>query len=147
MDSRESAIANAISDYNIGTYTTIAAAAQAYNIPRTTLNARLKGRQNRRVAHQQQQRLTPSQEEFLVRWILDEDSRGYPPSHSRAREMATRILVMNGDHHPLGKLWIPHFLERNPSIASVDGRKRESVRIAGTSPEKIRAFLELFHQT
>ena len=75
----------------------------AYGIPRTTLSSRLKGSTNARAGHEQQQRLTTLQEEFLADWILDEDRCGYPPSHAPAREMAARILRMNGDVNPLGK--------------------------------------------
>ena len=67
---------------------------------------RRRGLQTRRVSHQPWQRLTPEQEDFLVEWILEEDGRGAPPSHARAKEMANRILRMNGDTHPVGKLWI-----------------------------------------
>ncbi|KAE8871021.1 hypothetical protein PTNB29_01365 [Pyrenophora teres f. teres] len=47
--------------------------------------------------------LRRQQEDFLVQWILEEDARAFPPSHARAREMANRILKMNGDHKPVGK--------------------------------------------
>ncbi|KAH8759488.1 hypothetical protein F5883DRAFT_367023, partial [Diaporthe sp. PMI_573] len=74
----------------------------AYGIPRSTLSTRIQGVTNRRVSHQHRQRLTPLQEDFLVDWILEEDACGYP-LHTRAREMANRILRMNGDNQPVGK--------------------------------------------
>ena len=91
--------------------------------------------------------MTPEQEEFLVRWILEEDARAFPPSHARAREMANRILTMNGDDNPVGKHWISCFLKRNPHVASVVGRKIEAPRAEGATQEQIRAFLELFERT
>ncbi|OCK83951.1 hypothetical protein K432DRAFT_289973, partial [Lepidopterella palustris CBS 459.81] len=39
-----------------------------------------------------QYRLTPLQEELIADWILEEDARGYPPTHARAQEMASRLL-------------------------------------------------------
>ncbi|KAF2006213.1 hypothetical protein P154DRAFT_255410 [Amniculicola lignicola CBS 123094] len=57
----------------------------------------LSGTTSRRASHQHRQRLTLLQEGFLVDWILEEDARGYPPPHARAREMANRILRVNGD--------------------------------------------------
>ena len=126
MDAREQAIQLAISDLNSGVYSSQRAAAKAYGIPLSTLHGRLRGATNSRRSHQQQQRLAPLQEDFLVDWILDEDSRACPPSHARVREMANRILRMNGDTQPVGKLWISHFVRRQPRIASIVGRKLEN---------------------
>ena len=70
--------------------------------------------------------MTPSQEEFLADWIIEEDTRGYPPSHARAREMASRVLRANGDTDSLGKRWISGFIQRNPRVASIVGKKMEA---------------------
>lgn len=123
MNSRETAIQQAIQDLSTGIHTSQNAAAKAYGIPRTTLQDRLKGAKDTTTSHQHQQRLTPDQEVFLVEWILEEDARAYPPSHARAREMANRILRMNGDQNPVGKKWLAHFIRRNPRVASVVGKK------------------------
>ena len=112
MDAREFAIQSAISDFNAGVYSSQRAAAKAYGIPQSTLSTRVNGVQNRRVSHQHRQRLTPQQGDFLVDWILEEDARSCPPSHARAREMANRILRMNGDDQPVGKLWLSHFIRQ-----------------------------------
>ena len=147
MNAREVAIQSAIRDFNAGIYTSQRAAAKAYGIPPPTLSSRIRGATDSRTSHQHQQRLTPLQEEFLADWILEEDARACPPSHARAREMANRILRMNGDKNPVGKLWLSHFIKRNPRIASVVGRKLEAQRAEAATPEQIRAFLELFERT
>jgi hypothetical protein len=147
MDTRELAIQSAIHDLNSGVYTSQRQASKAYGIPRTTLQARLAGHQPHAIAHQNQQRLTPDQEEFLVEWILDEDLRAQPPSHNRVREMATRILRMNGDNAPLGQIWVSHFLKRNERVHSIIGRSIEAARTDSTNTEVIRAWLELVEQT
>jgi hypothetical protein len=61
--------------------------------------------------------------------------------------MATRLLRMNGDHEPLGQLWIPHFITRNPRVASIVIQTIESARTTAASYETIQAFLELFERT
>jgi hypothetical protein len=147
MDARELAIQSAINDLNSGVFTSQRKAAQAWGVPRSTLQERINGRQPNATAHSNQQRLTPEQEHFLVEWILEEDSRAQPPSHPRVREMATRILHMNSDYEPLGQLWVPHFIARNPRVASIVGRTIESARTTAASHDTIRAFLELFEQT
>ncbi|EFQ94906.1 hypothetical protein PTT_07266 [Pyrenophora teres f. teres 0-1] len=146
MDAREAAIQAAIKNLNSGVFPSQRAAAKAYAIPRATLSARMRGQQTSQTSHVYQQRLTPEQEDFLVQWILEEDARAFPPSHARAREMANRILRMNGDHKPVGKHWMTAFLNRNPRVASVVGRKIEAARAEGATPVQIRAFLELFER-
>jgi hypothetical protein len=147
MDTREFAIQSAIQDLESGVFTSQRQACKAWGINRSTLQGRLAGQQSHAIAHQHQQRLSPEQEDFVVEWILDEDSRAQPPSHARVREMATRILRMNGDHDPLGQLWITHFLTRQPRVASIVGRSIEAARAEAATPELIRAFIELFERT
>ncbi|KAK7182772.1 hypothetical protein PSPO01_11111 [Paraphaeosphaeria sporulosa] len=128
MDARELAIQSAINGLNSGLYSSQRAAAKAYGIPLSTLHGRLRGATTSALSHQHQQRLTPLQEDFLVEWILEEDARACPPSHARTREMATRILRMNGDTQPLGRLWVSHFIKRQPRIASIIGKKLDAQR-------------------
>jgi helix-turn-helix, Psq domain/Tc5 transposase DNA-binding domain len=119
MNQRESMLQSALADLESGKYTSIRQAAKAYNIPRSTLADRQHGKPPRSVAHEQQQRLTPAQEEFLTEWILEQDLQGYTPSHTRIREMAARILRMNGDVEPLGDTRepksAPSSLSRSPT--------------------------------
>src|SRR5215469_10375112 len=144
MNTRENMIRLAINDVKSSVLLSQNSAADAYGVPRSTLQDRIKGRKNARESHSHQQRLAPEQEEFLADWILEEDQRGYPPSHSRAREMAARVLRMNGDTRPLGKKWLRKFIERNPKITSVIGRKIEAVRVEGTNQEALQEFFTRF---
>ena len=147
MDNHEESIQAAIRDLNTGVFSSQRAAAKAYKIPQATLSARIRGTQSSQTSHVYQQRLTPEQEEFLVQWILEEDVRAFPPSHARAREMANRILRMNGDNNPVGKHWLSFFIKRNPRVASIVGRKIEAARAEGATQGQIRAFLEFFEST
>ena len=54
---------------------------------------------------------------------------------------------MNGDYEPLGRLWVPHFIARNPRVSSVVGRSIESSRTTAASYDTIQAFLQLFERT
>ncbi|KAI0569292.1 HTH-psq domain containing protein [Pyrenophora tritici-repentis] len=75
MDPREVAYSNAIHDLNAGVFKSQRQAAKAYGVPRSSLQERINGRQPYAIAHQQQQRLTPEQEAFLVDCVrgLDND--------------------------------------------------------------------------
>ncbi|KAF2229993.1 hypothetical protein EV356DRAFT_474489 [Viridothelium virens] len=89
MYDREAAMAAASADLDAGISLSINSAADAYGVPRTTLRRRLHGYQIRQKSHQHEQRLSPNQEDFLRDWILEEDTRGYPPSHACCCKMAS----------------------------------------------------------
>lgn len=146
MDSREFALQQAIEDLQNDPSQSIRSIAKQYAVKEATIRGRMKGATTRAIAHEHEQRLSPLQEEFLVDWILEQDEHGYPPSHARARAMATRILQMNGQSAPLGNRWIQKFTTRNPRIASVIGRKIEAARIQGTTQEAIQEFYDRFSQ-
>jgi hypothetical protein len=146
MAQREQQIQLALEDLRTGGCTSIRAAGTAYGIPESTLRARLNGTPNRRTAHQHRKRLSVLQEKFLVDWILEQESQGFPPSHARTREMATQIIRMNGDTKELGKRFIPKLIRDNPRIASVVGRPIEQARINGTNPEAIQEFYTLYER-
>ncbi|KAI4835301.1 hypothetical protein E4T44_08664 [Aureobasidium sp. EXF-8845] len=124
----------------------IRAAHRAYNTPESTLRARLNGTTNRRTAHQYRKRLSTRQEEFLVDWVLEQEAQGFPPSHARTREMAARIIRMNGDTQELGKRFVTKLIRDNPRIASIVGRPIEQARINGTNPEAIQEFYTLYER-
>ena len=62
-----------------GTYDTLAKAAQAHDLRKSSLGHRRNGRHSRQVAHHDQQIFTPTAEKAIVRWILKPDDYGMPP--------------------------------------------------------------------
>jgi len=54
---------------------------------------------------------------------------------------------MNGDERPLGQIWIPHFIHRNPRVASIIGQNIKAARVNNTLKEIVHVFLELFKAT
>ena len=66
MSVREHIISQAISNFKSSVVPFQTTTAARYNVPRTTLQERLKGRKDARASHEHQQRLTRNQEEFLV---------------------------------------------------------------------------------
>ena len=146
MDAYESTIQKALEHIENHPEQSVRSTAAAYNLSEATLRRRRKGATDRHTSHELYQRLSLLQEEFLVDWILEQDQHGYPPSHARAREMAARILLLNGDTAPLGNRWIQKFIKRNPRVASVIGRKIKAAIIHGTSQEAMQGFYTLFKQ-
>jgi transposase len=140
MDSIEISMQNAIEDYNSGRIPSYRAAAIKWGVSKSTLYDRIKGRTSQHVAQQPQQRLNPEQESFLAEWVIEQDAQGFSPSHARVREMALRILQINGDAKPLGKNWTTGFLHRNPRVATCIGQKIEHLRIKCSQPALMNAF-------
>ena len=79
----------AIADFKSGKFESGREAARAYGVPPSTFKDRLNGKEPRQIAHQHEQRLTPTQEDFLTNWVLEQDLQGFAPSHTRLQEMAT----------------------------------------------------------
>ncbi|KAI0996143.1 hypothetical protein K3495_g12037 [Podosphaera aphanis] len=118
----------AIADYKSGKYKSQRAATEQYSIPFSTFRDRLHGVPDRSARNQNQQRLSPEQERFIVEWIIEEDARVCPLSHPCVRGMATRILEANGDRNLLD-------------------RKIEALRAKAADPQQLRAFIEKFEHT
>jgi len=141
----ETLLQEAATAYQTGQFTTLKAAAAHFGVNRRTLGSRLNNtHQNHSEGALSKQRLSPAQEEELVRWILAEDSRGFPPSFARARQMASHMMAVGGDTAPLGKNWLQGFIRRNPQVKSTIGRPVELNRIKAATPEAIDDFLNRF---
>jgi len=142
LDKRDSQLIQALSAYKSGIYTSIRACAEDFGVARSTLQEQLQKPTTASLGQEHRQRLSFRQEKWLVNWILDEDNRAFPPSHARAREMATRCLAQNGDFQPLGKKWVDGFRRRNPEVTTLIGKRIDSARIEGAIPEKMTAYFE-----
>ncbi|EED21402.1 conserved hypothetical protein [Talaromyces stipitatus ATCC 10500] len=73
LDEQEGRILLAISDLQNGRIQRVAQAARIYEIPRTTLQDRLNGIQQRSLVRANSHKLTQYEEESLVKWVLDLD--------------------------------------------------------------------------
>ena len=69
------------------------AAAAAYGVPYSTLGVRLIGRTSYRNSLPNSRKLTQLEEEAVVEYILDMDSRSYPPRLGDIAAMANLLLA------------------------------------------------------
>jgi Fic family protein len=67
--------------------------AQIYNVPRTTLRRRIQGILSIRDTINKAQKLTKLEEDTIIRYILDLDSRAFPPRRSAVEDIANRLLA------------------------------------------------------
>jgi hypothetical protein len=95
---RESRIRAALEGPKNGKYKSARAAAKAENVPRTTLQYRLKGGQETHSAHAYQQACTPGEEDALVEWVQRWHSEGFPISDEMLRTMTQRLILGRMDN-------------------------------------------------
>ena len=100
------------------------AAAKIYNVPETTLRHRTDGMTPRADQRPPLQKLTELEEEVIIKYVLDLDSRGFPPRIEDVREMADHILATRTKRRA-GKQWHYRFVRR---------RKELRTRFAGLIP-------------
>jgi len=120
----------------------IARAAQLYDVPRTTLSGRIHGRTPKAEIRNKQHILLPIEEETLVRYILDLDSRGFPPRIDGVRDMAN-LLLATRHAPPAGKLWPYNFVRRCPELKTRFSRAYDFQRALCEDPKLIGDWFQL----
>jgi hypothetical protein len=74
----------------------VRAAAQTYNVSRTTLRNRRASRPARRDCQPNSKKLTQLEEQVIVSYILNLDLRGFAPTYAAVRDMADKLLAARG---------------------------------------------------
>ncbi|ERF70741.1 hypothetical protein EPUS_05093 [Endocarpon pusillum Z07020] len=110
----------------------IRCATKTYNVPRTTLRDRMKGCTPNAEVRKAQHNLTLTEEETLVRHILDLDSRGFPPRIDDTRHAK-----------PVGKQWPYNFVQRRPELKTRFSRAYDFQRALCEDPDQINAWFRL----
>ncbi|EED14743.1 pogo transposable element, putative [Talaromyces stipitatus ATCC 10500] len=141
----EGKIQLAISDLKNGRISNIREATRIYDIPRTTLRDRLKGIEYKGEKRANHHKLTQSEEDSLVKWVLDLDRRGLPPRHSLVREMVNYLLQQHGKSQvgKTGKYNYERAKCEDPKIIQEHfDRVRAAISEYGILPEDIYNFDE-----
>ena len=144
---QESRIQNALRAIRAKIIPSIRKAAELYDVPRSTLQARLHGAQTIKQAHQPFQRLTPAEEESLVRTINRMYGWGWPMTIKATERFAQEILYSKGDTVPLGHGWYSHFLKRHPDLKTSRSRSLDQARRDASDPDILQAWFSLFTAT
>ena len=71
-------------------------AAKIYEIPEATLRHRMNGRTSKPDSRNARRKLTNSEEDAIVQYILDLDERGFPPRIASVEDMANLLLEKRG---------------------------------------------------
>lgn len=121
-------------------------AAKTYDIPRTTLRRRLDGITARRDCNIRSRKLTPIEESVIIQYILDRDSRGFPPRLRDVEDMANKLLTDRGVGK-VGKNWCSKFVKRSPELKTRLNRKYDYQRAKCEDSVLIKKWFELVQTT
>ncbi|RKK06651.1 hypothetical protein BFJ68_g16465 [Fusarium oxysporum] len=87
-------------------------------------------------------KLSDLEEQAIIRFILDLDSRGFPPRLRGIEEMANRLLA-DRDAPSVGKRWASNFVKRHKELKTRYFRKYDYQRAKCEDPTVIRNWFRL----
>ncbi|KAH7461703.1 hypothetical protein FOMA001_g18844 [Fusarium oxysporum f. sp. matthiolae] len=118
-------------------------ASEKYGVAQPVLSKRLSGHKSRKESAHTHQRLSPSQEDRFVRWILRQVPLGYALSHSQLRSCVKALLRQQGDNKPLGKSWTSRFIKRYSKLSTKLGECQESARFDRFTPRSANWYFNI----
>jgi Tc5 transposase DNA-binding domain len=133
-------VQNALYDFTIKKYRSIRQSTSAHGIDKSTVAHRLHGRIPRAQSHSSLMRVTPAQEEVLVKWLEDLQRQVLPLNHDTLGELVVQLLHENDDFKPLGQHWTTRFLQRYPSLQTSYGRPIDIQRLLSLDPNIITTY-------
>lgn len=104
------------------------------------MNGRTSKPESRPAAH----RLTAIEEEVVVHYILDLDTRGFPPQHTAIEDIANLLLAQR-DGGCVGKHWAEKFVKRQPKLKTRFNRAYDFQRALYEDPELISAWFKFVY--
>ena len=109
-----------------------------FEIPRSTLNDRLRSIPSRYEAQKKHQAISPAAKRSLIRWVDEMDASGFQPRLDLSKAAAARLL----SGPPLGSTWLRGFLNHHPEPLSrfVSGLDRQ--RALSSKPEPIKDYFQ-----
>ena len=145
---KEGRITLALKAYKDGYFTSLRAAADAYDVPASTLRSRAKGVPARHNLRPKNTKLLATEETALIKWIISMEERGLPVRSSSIQQMADLLLQKRSitdreNHLTVGKNWVYNFVQRHDSLRSNYNRKYDYQRAKCEDPVVIRAWFRL----
>jgi hypothetical protein len=96
LSSKEGRIQLACSAYTIHQFRSLRRATKAFNVPHSTLTSRYNGITHILERRNSRQKLTTTEEQTIVRYILDLDLRGFAPRLCEVEDIANKLLAIRG---------------------------------------------------
>ena len=117
-------------------------AARIYKVPKTTLRNKINGRTSRDNSRHGRQKLTESEENAIIQYVLDLDERGFPPRIAGIENMANLLLKKRDGGH-VGGHWASRFIARQEKLKTRLNRVYDFQRVTCENPELINAWFKL----
>ncbi|RYC79608.1 hypothetical protein BFJ63_vAg17509 [Fusarium oxysporum f. sp. narcissi] len=146
QSNKEAQILLALQAYRADPKLSLRRAAKVYDVNFSTLHARHNGISARCDWVPKSRKLSDLEEQVIVQYILDLDSRGFPSRHRDIEEMANRLLA-DRDASPVGKRWAINFIKRQPELKTRFQRKYDYQRAKCEDPIAIRNWFRLVQNT
>jgi hypothetical protein len=125
---------------------TLRRAAKIYKVDPMKLWRRQQGILSRRDTTPKSRKLSDLEEQTIIQFIIDLDSRGFPPRLRGVEEMANRLLA-DRDASPVGKRWASNFVRRHKELKTRFFRKYDYQRAKCEDPTVIRNWFRLIENT
>ncbi|KAM5514685.1 transposase [Fusarium oxysporum f. sp. phaseoli] len=121
-------------------------AATVYQVNHRTLGRRRNGIHSKRDITTKSRNLSDLEEQTIVQFILDLDSRGFPPRRDFVEKMANSLLA-DREALPVGKLWVHNFIQRQPELKACRFRRYDYKRAKCEDPTIIQGWFRLVENT
>ncbi|KAF6515454.1 hypothetical protein HZS61_005360 [Fusarium oxysporum f. sp. conglutinans] len=118
-------------------------ASEKYGVPQPVLSKRLSDQKSRKEPTHPHQRISTSQEDRFVRWLLRQEPLGYALTHSQLRSCIEALLRQQGDRKPLGKSWTSRFIKRHSKLSTKLGKRQEAARFNGFTPKAVNWYFDI----
>ncbi|RYC79914.1 hypothetical protein BFJ63_vAg17206 [Fusarium oxysporum f. sp. narcissi] len=138
----EKNVINAIFDITEGSLSQHQAS-DKYGVPQPVLSKKLSGQKSRKESTHPHQRVSTSQEDRLIRWLLRQESLGYALTHSQLRSCVEALLRQQGDNKPLGKSWTTRFIKRHSKLSTKLGKRQEAAKFDGFTPKAVNWYFDI----
>jgi hypothetical protein len=115
LSNREGRIQLALSAYTARQFQSLRRAAIAFNVPYSTLSSQYNGITHILKRRNGQHKLTATEEQTIIQYILDLDSRGFAPRLCKVADMADKVLGVRGGE-PVSQHWAERFVTRSPEL-------------------------------
>jgi len=144
--SKEGRFLLAIRAYQNGQFSSIRAAAKAYDVSKSTLTARLRGRTSHADSAPNCQKLTSIEESTLVEWILSMDKCGMPPHAAAVQKMANLLLAECSKSASIpttiGRNWVQQFIKHHEELQSRHNHKYDYQQAQCEDPKIIHEWFQ-----
>ena len=113
----EAIVESALADYDAGVHGSLRATARAYGLTVSLLSRRVNGITiSKKQSLEPSQKLSNTEEQFIVEWILRCEASKNPVSHVQIRNMARLCSDPTNTSNTISTKWVPRFLRRHPEV-------------------------------